>query len=313
MKIDNFALTMFQSCPAKYFLRIKEDWTSRRKAAALGFGGALHEGLKEWHSGHGPEAALRAIDKAWPDNLPIDDWRTKGKCLTTMAEYIKRYPKESFTIVGAPAAPLVEVGFTIDTGLFLFCHTCGSDFFRKEDEEPICQNCRLPYEPIEYGGIFDGLIEFSGSVYVLEHKSTSQLGQYYFNQFRPNNQITGYVWAAQKLSGRKVGGAIVNAIGVYKASATKFERQITTRSDAEIAEWLRHVQHTCFAIKQAERSGVWPMHTPACTYYGRCEFYDVHSLPLEDERQRMLEMAYVRREWDYENRDAKDDNGTTSD
>jgi hypothetical protein len=126
MRIDNFALTMFQTCPAKYFLRMKEDWTSRRKSAALGAGGALHEGLAEWYKTGEIVKALLAIDEAWPNNLPVDDWRTKEKALRTMQSYVRNYPKESFKVVGYPELPMIENTFTLDTGMYLRCRMCGT-------------------------------------------------------------------------------------------------------------------------------------------------------------------------------------------
>jgi len=278
--IDNFALTMFQACPRKYFMRMREGWTARRKSAALGFGGAVHEGLATWYRTGNKVEALSAINAAWPDNSPVDDYRDKRKCIEVMTDYLREYPAENFVVVGAPDSPMIEKSFTIDTGLTL------------EDGEPI-----------EYGGIFDGLVEFSGSVFVLEHKTTSQLGKTYFYQFRPNNQVSGYVWAASKLSGRNVGGAIINAIGVYKSSPTKFERNITSRTPAEISEWLLNVKNTCEMIRACERSERWPMFTQSCTMYGRCDFHSVCVLPHAPERQKMLEQDYMMERWEYEDRD----------
>lgn len=298
MKIDNFALTTFQSCPAKYLLRIREGWTSRRKTAALGFGGAVHVGLAEWYRSRDPHKVFGAIEATWPDNHPVDDYRDKQKCLQVLSDYIKTYPKETFTVVGVPDHPMIECTFTLDTGMFLDCEQCGSP----EVNGHRCANCSKDVEPIEYGGIFDGLVEWGNTVYVLEHKSTSQLGPYYFNQFKPNNQITGYVWAAEQLSGRRCGGAIINAMGVYKASATRFERQVTNRSSAEIAAWLRNVKHSCQMIREAERTGRWPMFTPSCTQYGLCEFHNVHILGDAKDQQSRLETDYVRDNWSYEDR-----------
>lgn len=322
MKIDNFALTMFQACPIKYYLRMKQGWTTRRKSAALGFGGAIHEGLAAWYRTGDKAKALVAINDAWPLNSPIDDYRSKEKCIQVMIDYLKTYPTETFKVVGAPENPMVECTFTLDTGMYLSCRDCGPvegawtakyiafgrEFAAQYPEDMSvalhgrCRSCGEPLEPIEYGGIFDGLVEFSGSVYVLEHKSTSQLGSYYFNQFKPNNQVTGYTWAAGLLSGRRVGGAIINAFGVYKTGATKFERQITTRSAADIAEWLNNVQRTCEMIRACELAEHWPMFTQSCTMYGACEFHGVHTLGSETERQRMLEQDYIREEWVYEQR-----------
>ncbi len=301
MKVDNFALSMFQTCPAKYDLRIRQGWTTAGKSAALGFGGALHEGLAVWYKTGDLKQSLRAIEEVWPSGLPVDDWRTKEKCLETMLRYTKEYPREAFHVVGYPENPMVECTFTIDTGLFLRCDTC-LEHDNTDPRSPQCARCKSMREPIEYGGIFDGLVEFNNTVFVLEHKTTSQLGSYYFNQFKPNNQVSGYVWAAGLLSGRRVGGAFINAIGIYKSSTTRFERQITTRSAVAIEEWLSYVKDTCEMIRTAERTGRWPMFTGACTLYGQCEYHKVHVLNTEVERQKLLEQDYIHSDWLYEQR-----------
>lgn len=316
MKIDNFALTTFESCPLKFKERIVEGWTSKRKTAALGFGGALHEGLAEWYRTHDKAKAVSVIHAVWPQNVPSEDWRTEAKCIQTMVDYIKRYPSETFHVVGAPDNPLIEITFTLDTGLRLSCPDCGptvgawagryvvvDNHVTLVDAHDCCCNCGRELERIEYGGIFDGLVEFSGSVYILEHKTTSMMGSYYFNQFKPNNQVSGYVWAAGLMSGQRVGGAIINAIGIYKASATKFEREITTRSPDAVAEWLNNLHWKCEMIQEAQRTGRWPMFTQSCTQYGLCEFHSVHVLNTQNERDKMLDQQFVRDRWNFEARE----------
>lgn len=293
---------MFQTCPAKYFLRIKEHWTSRRRSGALGFGACLHEGLATWYRTNDPGEAIKIIAEKWPDGMPVDDWRTKEKCVRTMIEYMNKYKQESWNVVGYPEEPIVEVAFTIDTGMYLPCAKCWI-LDSLDPFEPICNLCHEHREAIEYGGIYDLLVEFGGSLFVVDHKTTSMMGAGYFNQFKPNNQMTGYIWAAGQMSGRKVSGAIINAIGMYKTGTTKFEREITSRNQTSIDHWKLNVWHECVAIKQAERSGFWPMRTGACTLYGICEFHSVHSLDHPTEQIKRLETDFVRDAWDFENRD----------
>jgi len=304
MKVDNFALTMFQACPIKYKLRIQDHWTSRRKSSALGFGGALHEGLAAWYRTGEQTKALSAIGDSWPENLPIDDWRTKEKCLKTMMEYMKTYPVETFQVIGRDTEdPMVECTFTLSTGLYLACESPGCNQPLYSLTNPLCSVCGEPREEIEYGGIFDTLVEFNNNIYVLEHKTTSRLGSYYFNQFKPNNQVTGYIWGGGLMSGQRVGGAIINAIGLYKSSATKFERQITSRSHEEISEWLIHIHSTCQQIRDCERRNYWPMYTGSCTMYGQCEYHSVHVLGTENERSKRLSTDFIQEAWEYENRE----------
>lgn len=279
MKVDNFALTNFQTCPAKYELRLVKGWTSRRRSSALAFGGGFHEGLAVWYKTGDLAAALTAIHDKWDESVSIDDYRTKEKAIQVMIDYVKRYPAESFSVVGKDAGrPMIEVPFVLDTGMVT------------DDGEPI-----------EYGGIFDGLIDFNSQLWVLEHKTTSQLGSYYFDQFKPNNQVTGYIWAAEQLSGRKVHGAIINAIGVYKTGSTKFERGMTARHPQELVEWLENVRNVCNQIRWAEKNG-FSLSTQACTLYGKCEYHSVHVLSHEVERQKRLEQDYIQEAWDFEHR-----------
>lgn len=324
MRIDNFALTMHQSCPAKFNLRMIHGWTVRHRSAALGFGGALHHGLAAWYRTTDPRQALEAIEGKWDPSIPPNDYRTLNKCLEVMADYIKQYRSESFKIVGKLVGnPIIEQTFTLELGMYLPCHLSylpkiDADGVVWEDSGPARRKCfedklvdpevakclcGRDREPIEYGGIFDGLVEATGHVYILEHKSTSQLGQYYFEQFKPNNQVAGYIWAAATMTSLRVAGAIINAIGVYKTSATKFERGVTARNEFEIAEWKQNVYHSCIEIKQHQLSGFWPMRTPSCTMYGACEFLPVHSVNNPVHRLKRLEQDYIKDPWNYEERD----------
>jgi hypothetical protein len=307
MIVDNFALSIFQSCPAKFDLRILQQWTTKRKSAALGFGGAFHLGLAEWYKTGSRAAMLGAVQSGWPDGMPVDDFRSKAKCVEALIAYTKEYPAENFVVVDGPDGKLIEVSFTLPTGLFLpMCPVCKIDC-RVDGHwspvDPLCPNCGAALEDLQYGGIFDGLVEFSGALYVLEHKTTSRLGDRFFDQFRPNNQVSGYVWGASQLSGKQIGGALINAIGVYKSSPTKFKRQVTMRASEEIDEWLGSVYNTCVSIQQAKITGSFPMHTGSCTMYGRCEYHAVHSLPFAKQRVAILEQDYQRSEWNHEARD----------
>ena len=304
MKIDNYALTMFQACPTKFDLRILQHYTSRRKSAALGFGGAFHAGLAEWYRTGSRQAMLGAVQKCWPDGMPVDDYRTLQKCVEVLLAYVKEYPAETFQVIQGPNGPLVEVAFTLPTGLYLSCFNCGASLGRWNGEYPaLCGHCGQPLEEIEYGGIFDLLVEFSGQVFVVDHKTTSQMGAGFFNQFRPNNQMTGYVWGGGELSGKRVGGAFINAICVLKSSPVKFARQITSRTAHEIEEWKVSVVRTCEQIQECKRTGIWELRTIACTMYGKCEFHQVHELPHPTQRLAILDQEYVKDTWDYEGRD----------
>ncbi len=303
MILDNTALSTFLTCPAKYDLRMMQNWAPKKVSSALNAGKVLHRGLEEWYRTGNLVQSLQACKDEWPAGLISDDFRTLEKVLSTLVEYTKRWSSEPWTILE------VEQSFTQPTGLWLnLCPNCRrdcSDVLRdmNEGETPTCYACDTPLEPIEYGGIFDLLVEWSGKLYVLDHKTTTQFGSYYNYQWRPNNQITGYVWGAQQLSGRPVDGAIINITAWYKSSATKFDRHITNREPVDVAHWLENLRRVANIIHRARLLGEFPQNTSACTLYGLCEFHKVHERADPQQQAGMLSMYYEQRPWDHERRD----------
>jgi hypothetical protein len=125
MKLDNTMLLGYQKCPLFYKERHVEEWTSRYASGALGHGGAMHEALKAWYQGTKDglhinqkiELAFAALEESWPENHPIDDFRTKNRAQQLLGGYIKEYPVETFQILE------VEVPFTFELGRYIhWCH-----------------------------------------------------------------------------------------------------------------------------------------------------------------------------------------------
>lgn len=278
------------ACPLKYKRRILEGRKSRDESGALGAGQAMHAGLADWYRtsllpsmspAQRQELGLNGIRNAWPVKHPVDDWRDLTKVSDVFRGYVKEYPTESFTVLGDANVPLVEIPFSIILPVT-------TDEGRK----------------IVYGGIFDTLILWMGQVYILEHKTTSVFGSSYFNEFKPNNQVDGYVYAAQQLTGRPVAGALINAIAWYRVGKTKYERQVTTRTPADLEEWLRNMQASASEIEWHHKHNRWPMRKNSCvTKYGPCEFHHVDKLGNPHERDSVLNTDFVIEMWDYERRE----------
>ena len=312
MILDNTTIETFMTCPAKYLLRIKQGWAPKRVSSALNAGKILHTGLEVWYKTGSQLAAIQAVKDSWDPTIISDDFRNLEKILGTLATYTSVYPSEKFKIIGADAGdPMVEVSFTLPMGMYLdMCPVClhrqshvFDDERRPEGWEPKCFNCGADLEPIEYGGIFDLLIDWAGTIYVMDHKTTTQFGSSYHNQWRPNNQITGYVWGAQELSGRRVGGAVINVIAWYKASATKFDRHITNRDPVDIVVWKENVRRIANLIQRANLLDEFPLNTKSCTLYGLCEYHRLHERSDPQVQQGLLQLHYEHRPWDHERRD----------
>lgn len=286
MVVDNFQLSMFQTCPAKYQRRIIQGWKKRRQSAALSFGQILHLGLEVWYRTKNLDNAIAAMEFEWPADHDNEDFRDLYKCVSVLREYVEEYPREPWTVVGyGTDQPMVEVSFTLPLLDANGNQLSTFDGYR-----------------IMYGGIIDLAFDFNGQLYIMDHKTTTRLGDYYFNQYKPNNQMTGYIWGMSQLTNRTVGGAWINAIGLYKKSPTKFKRGLTQRSAEDIAAWVHDVHHSCNLMRAAMITGEFPKFTNACTLYGKCEFYDVHTLSGAKQQERFLEQMYEHEEWDHESR-----------
>jgi hypothetical protein len=226
------------------------------------------------------QSALDAISESWVEPVSSENYRTLERATAMMKAYVQEYPTESFTPVNGPSGPLIEVPTTADTGLTL------------DDGETI-----------EYGGIFDGLVQSGDDLFVLEHKTCSALGSTYFDAYKPNNQVTGYTFLAGKLAGRPITGAIINALCLTRSGKISFARQITTRTPEDLQRWLMDLKTECQNIRTHERTGHWPMRTGSCTMYGHCEFWQVHRESGEDVQQSILQTHYVQEPWDFLSRD----------
>ena len=248
------------------------------------YGAAVHEGLAAWYRTGSLQSALDAITVYYVAN-PLgaheDDWRTEAAAKAVMSSYVREYPVEPFNFVRSPEGePIIEQPFAFDTGLKT-------------------TNGRA----IIYGGIFDGMIEQFGNTLVLEHKTTSTAPtSFYFAQFHPNNQISGYSWAASRIRGKRVQGALVNALSQNYKGKTEFKRIITTRTEEDEDEWLKSLQAQASAIEAHYETGHWPMHTSACTMFGRvCDFHGLHQLGRAVDRERVLnDGSYSVSHWDFE-------------
>ena len=312
MKVDNTMLSAFERCPLYYKERHIDNWTSRGVSGALGAGGAMHEGLKAWYQGMKDglplasrlEAALYAINDAYPANMPVDDFRRKDRLLNMMMEYAKTYPTESFRILQ------VEIPFKFELGRWiLWCKHCNFENHPYQGGFPRrdCAQCGVELEPIEYGGIFDTLTEFGAARtvnYILEHKTTSQLGPTYFRQWQIHNQLVGYCWGAEQVSGKLVGGVNMNVLCLTVGGNVKFDRQMIPIYPSQIEEWKNDVAQTCNDIARGIRTGHWRKRTDQCVMkYGACQFLSVHMLSDPEDRRRRLETEYIKSEWNFERRD----------
>lgn len=267
---------------------------------ALNFGSCIHLCLehryrKYRHEPVGPTFHNEVgdiITKFFEEHpCPIDDWRNANWAMNVVKRYLAKYESEDFALLGdSNNSPMVEMPFTIE----LFRHQLG--------ESP---DGKIKEIIVVYTGRIDlPLALADGTTWVMDHKTTSMIGQQHWDKMRMSSQQKGYCWAFEQLTGRKVTGYIVNTIRTKEPPQYVLDNKPSARGARQTPEqwWDESLQREKFYIKPSEMdewkqntislveeffwhysNGYLPMETAlGCTAYGRCPYFDVCTLARDD-------------------------------
>lgn len=162
-----------------------------------------------------------------------------------------------------------------------------------------------------YTGRMDQIIEWNGDIWVRDFKTTSRMGRTYADNFEPNNQMTGYVWAAQELSGQSVDGVWIEVVYNTKRNGPEFHDFLTTRGPQAIREWKEETQYEIEQARQHESDGIFPKRTTACNDYGGCPFREACNMGSWRARENWLKTRTVHSHWDPMNPDEEESDAIT--
>lgn len=261
--IDNTAREQFTVCPQKFAYSTIGKIGPLRKSIHLHAGGAYAIGLETLRKAYydqgmtaqdALEHAVIECIKFYGDYEPAEgDVKTCERIVGALVSYVDQYPLATDTLIPykyTPASSAVEFRFAI----------------------PI-ENCFHPVtgEPILYAGRFDMLAVRQDVMYVVDDKTTSQLGPQWLNQWDLNSQFTGYVWAAKQF-GFPVAGAIIRGQSILKEKYGHAQ-VVTYRPDWMIERWYRQLQTDVQRMIRAWKASHFDFALgAACTAYSGCEF-----------------------------------------
>jgi hypothetical protein len=113
---------------------------------------------------------------------------------------------------------------------------------------------------------------------VMDRKTTTQtLGDYYFAQYEPNNQMSLYTLAGKVVLGSPVKGVIIDAAQIKVREPNVFIRGFTYRTPDQIEEWLEDLRITLQVAESYATAGYFPMNDTACDKFGGCQFRGICS------------------------------------
>lgn len=291
--IDSSMLRDYVDCPSKFYLRhvlgLKKKYMDPTGAAALDWGSCWHEVMFAFMQALGGTkderilAGLTALEESYPAYLVPENDRLK-RSKERMAEqffvYVERWlPKESEYIILRN-----EQYFNVyDPDYNL--HWCG----RLDSIRRVIRNRKIR---------------------VWDYKTTGAMGDTYFDQFDLGFQFPGYVWGSQRFMTEEIWEITVDVMYTVSPGSKKaeggfdfFERTFRY-DDARLHEWATNVKmwvdeimfHLENYLYQPEK---WKKNWNDCTRYGRCQYFDIHSLnPRGEGRMLSLRDDYRVDRWD---------------
>ncbi len=256
---DSSSMMTAERCKRRFYWSYVRHLKPVDRQLALEFGSAIHLALENWYTYYDVERALQEFHENWTDLL-ADNIRTHENAEKMLRAYFVHYSHEPFKIIS------LEHGFRVPLGDFEFC------------------------------GRYDAVIIWDGLALVFDHKTTARLTQSYFKQFRPNFQVSGYIWAARRTLDIEVSGMMINLLHVLTKSYN-FMREIIPREQWELDAFEDIAIAIMKDLSQRDQTtrDDWPECWAACGDYGGCPYRD---LCITNEPERLVEMQFKVEKWD---------------
>ncbi len=189
--VNNSLLTLLASCETKTWVRWGQELVMAEKQGPgpMEVGQVLHVTLDYWLRGCEREVILGAFDATWREvigaGLPTQERLHPANVRLCLGHWIDQQPRRDLTVLQTEATFEVPLG-------------------------------DIHGEEVIYYGTPDALLEWKGDLWVLDHKSTSDIDEFWGEQWTMNTGLQGYVWAFNHGGGPKVKGAFVNGMEVKR-------------------------------------------------------------------------------------------------
>jgi hypothetical protein len=315
--LDSSALAAFKQCPQLFKKGTIDSWKPRDQSVHLHAGGAFAKGIEvarnafysglldtgTWHEeidestgntkkhlrwvetpcqpGNAEDsvaAGLAALLASYGDyQEPADSAKSADRMAGALEFYFSNYPlnEEEFTPILLPSGKRgIEFSFA----------------------EPLPILHPETGDPLIYCGRMDAIVNFAGGQYIMDEKTTTQLGASWGRQFDLRSQFTGYAWGCGR-AGIKIDGVIVRGVSILK---TKYDTQqpVSYRPEWQVDRWYEELLDWVDDMIRAYKTGKWRHNLDhACGDFGGCGFKQV-CMTAPAEQHKWLETYYEQRAWD---------------
>lgn len=262
--IDSTMMAEFRGCPQAFFRRYVQGLDHPTPSIHLHAGGVMAKGLETvrnafYRDGLSLDESLcrgiAVMVETWGDPSLVPEHKQKNlaRCIWALTDYFTHFHPEKDSIQPfispATGAPAVEFSFAV----------------------PLPLNHPVTGEPLIYAGKFDMLGIFNNALWVVDEKTTTQLGPSWMHGWDMRPQFTGYCWGARQF-GYPVVGAIVRGIGMLSKETT-FAEPVTYRPEWRIERWYHNlIQDLKYMLQCWDNMSFQLNEGEHCTSYGGCMF-----------------------------------------
>lgn len=263
--IDNTMRATYVSCPKQLYWRFLRHLQSNSISVHLHAGGAFAKSMEVtrrefYDNGCPPDIAmgrgLKALMQYWGDYEPPEEHgqkpvKTFERMCGALEYYFANYPLEfdRITPVRTPTGGAIEFNFIL----------------------PLDVKHPVTGDPILYSGRFDMLGQRDSGIFVVDEKTTKQLGESWRSQWKLRSQMTGYVWGSRKF-GYDTQGFIIRGISILKDSYGTIEA-LGYRPQWHLDMWEEQLHRDIKRMIANWEEGYFDYaFNDACSSYGGCMF-----------------------------------------
>lgn len=284
---DSTSIGYFKTCPRLYQYTMIEGWTGKTESIHLTFGAEYHAALEDYArlraNGVLPAEAMNKVihtlliqTKDWDfdTSTKTGKYKNRDTLISLVIDYLDHYIDDPCeTYIRSNGSPAVELSFRFEL-----------DWGPAADTN----------QPYILCGHLDRVVNFNDHLFVMDHKTTTTTpGDYYFNQFEPNNQMSLYTLAGQIVLHSPIRGVIIRAAQIMLEKPHRFVQGFTYRTPDQIDEWLLDLQILFNNAEACAVAGYWPMNDTACDKFGGCRFREVCS-KSPDVRESFLKASFIK-------------------
>ena len=281
--LDSSRIKDFVDCPSMFYLRhilgLVPTVIDPQYETRYTWGSAWHRLLHVYYrEGEDIVKALEALEEIFPSYVTPDQdkyKRGKERMIKAFFDYLEKWKSK------------------LD-GIEILRHEQFFDVYSEKDDLRWCGRIDSVRRRIK-----------TGSIVPWDYKTSSVMGPMYFDQHEVGFQFPGYVWATDQMMGGEGEVKEITIDVMYMISKTVELRQKTFRYDsARIKEWVRNVKWWIAIIMRLQDEHLydpeaWGKNWNECTRYGRCQYFDVHSItPRGYARMNILRHSYKIDRWD---------------